>query len=239
MHTLSSGEIAQLFQISKYKIRHYIDEGILVPKRNPENGYYYFEETDIYRLYQIILFRKIGFSIQEIKESLLGEKVTPMLEQAEQDLQQKIEELVGIQKTIQKIIHSQKEMRLNEITFVAKDNRYFKKVPNQIINHNTINYSQAAKHNLPDLEEPFYIFSKQDTGVICLKTIKKRSDYTFPAGEYACKSFIAKDEATIETQIQLFLEELKYPRTSMILYENIYPSLAYPDAMVYTMEVPL
>ncbi|EAC8309228.1 TPA: transcriptional regulator, partial [Listeria monocytogenes] len=27
MHTLSSGEIAQLFQISKYKIRHYIDEG--------------------------------------------------------------------------------------------------------------------------------------------------------------------------------------------------------------------
>ncbi|EDE9629808.1 TPA: transcriptional regulator, partial [Listeria monocytogenes] len=25
MHTLSSGEIAQLFQISKYKIRHYID----------------------------------------------------------------------------------------------------------------------------------------------------------------------------------------------------------------------
>ncbi|EAF2751454.1 TPA: transcriptional regulator, partial [Listeria monocytogenes] len=24
MHTLSSGEIAQLFQISKYKIRHYI-----------------------------------------------------------------------------------------------------------------------------------------------------------------------------------------------------------------------
>lgn len=91
MLTLSTGEIAQLFQISKYKIRHYIDEGILVPKRNPENGYYYFEEADIYRLYQIILFRKIGFSIQEIKESLLGEKVTPMLEQAEQDLQQKIE----------------------------------------------------------------------------------------------------------------------------------------------------
>ncbi|HAO6211951.1 TPA: transcriptional regulator, partial [Listeria monocytogenes] len=28
MLTLSTGEIAQLFQISKYKIRHYIDEGI-------------------------------------------------------------------------------------------------------------------------------------------------------------------------------------------------------------------
>lgn len=49
-----------------------------------------------------------------------------------------------------------------------------KKIPNQIIDNNTINYSQAAKHNLPDLEEPFYIFSKQDTGVICLKSIKKK-----------------------------------------------------------------
>lgn len=50
-----------------------------------------------------------------------------MLEQAEQDLQQKIEELVEIQKTIQKIIHSQKEIILNEITFVDKADRYFKK----------------------------------------------------------------------------------------------------------------
>ncbi|MBC1243136.1 MerR family transcriptional regulator [Listeria welshimeri] len=239
MRILSTGEIAQLFQISKYKIRHYIDEGILVPKRNPENGYYYFEETDIYRLYQIILFRKIGFSIQEIKESLLGEKVTPMLEQAEQDLQQKIEELVDIQKTIQKIIHSQKEITLNEITFVNKAARYFKKVPAQMLDNNAINYSQAAKHNLPNLEEPFYIFSESDNGVICLKSTKEISDYTFPDGEYACKTFIAENEATIETQIKLFLEELKNPAKSMIVYENIYPSLIFPDAMVYTMEVLL
>ncbi len=74
---------------------------------------------------KLSFLEKIGFSIQEIKESLLGEKVTPMLEQAEQDLQQKIEELVEIQKTIQKIIHSQKEIILNEITFVDKADRLF------------------------------------------------------------------------------------------------------------------
>ncbi len=50
---------------------------------------------------------------------------------------------------------------------------------------------------------------------------------------------LPKMKQLLKTQIQLFLEELKYPTTSMILYENIYPSLAYPDAMVYTMEVPL
>lgn len=74
MLTLSTGEIAQLFQISKYKIRHYIDEGILVPKRNPENGYYYFEEADIYRLYQIILLEKLAFLFKKSKKVCLVKK---------------------------------------------------------------------------------------------------------------------------------------------------------------------
>ncbi|MBF2673759.1 MerR family transcriptional regulator [Listeria marthii] len=239
MRALSTSEIAALFQISKYKIRHYVDEGILQPNRNPENGYYFFEEADIYRLYQIILFRKIGFSIQEIKQSLLGEKVTPMLEQAEQDLQQKIDELLEIQKTVQKIIHSQKEITLDEMAFIDREARYFKKVPDQIIANNSIDYSQAAKQNLPNLEEPFYIFTWQNTSIVCLKSTKETSDYMFPAGKYACKHFIAENEAMIETQIEQFSEELKYPVKNMLIYENIYPSLAYPNAMVYTMEVQI
>ncbi|MBC2184728.1 MerR family transcriptional regulator [Listeria sp. FSL L7-0253] len=239
MRALSTSEIAALFQISKYKIRHYIDEGILQPNRNPENGYYFFEEADIYRLYQIILFRKIGFSIHEIKESLLDEKVTPILEQAEQNLQQKIDELLEIQKTIQTIIHSQKEIPLNKMTLVNRETRYFKKVPDQIIANDAIDYSKTAKQNLPNSEEPFYIFTEQDTSIVCLKSAKETSDYTFPAGKYACKHFIAENEAMIETQIEQFSEELKYPVKNMLIYENIYPSLAYPNAMVYTMEVQI
>ncbi|MBC2191473.1 MerR family transcriptional regulator [Listeria sp. FSL L7-0229] len=239
MRALSTSEIAALFQISKYKIRHYVDEGILQPNRNPENSYYFFEEADIYRLYQIILFRKIGFSIHEIKESLLGEKVTPILEQAEQNLQQKIDELLEIQKTIQTIIHSQKEIPLNKMTLVNRETRYFKKVPDQIIANDAIDYSKAAKQNLPNLEEPFYIFTEQETSIICLKSAKETSDYTFPAGEYACKHFMIKNEAMLETQIKQFLKELKSPAKNRLIYENIYPSLAYPSAMVYTMEAQL
>ncbi|EAK9403790.1 MerR family transcriptional regulator [Listeria monocytogenes] len=239
MRTLSTGEIAQLFQISKYKIRHYIDEGILVPKRNPENGYYYFEETDIYRLYQIILFRKIGFSIQEIKESLLGEKVTSMLEQAEKDLQKKMDDLLETQKTIQQIIHAQKDITFHEMAFVIRETRYFQKIPDQIIYHNSIDYSRAVKQHLPNLEEPFYLFTEQGNSIVCLKSTKETSDYTFPAGKYACKNFIVENEKILETQIEQFLEELKFPAQNWLIHENIYPSLAYPQAMVYTMEVQI
>ncbi|HAK1614430.1 TPA: transcriptional regulator, partial [Listeria monocytogenes] len=65
------------------------------------------------------------------------------------------------------------------------------------------------------------------------------SDYTFPAGKYACKNFIVENEKILETQIEQFLEELKTPAQNWLIHENIYPSLAYPQAMVYTMEVPI
>lgn len=54
MKPLTAGEFAKLFNISKYSIRHYIDKGILTPKRNEENKYYTFEESDIYRLLSIL-----------------------------------------------------------------------------------------------------------------------------------------------------------------------------------------
>ncbi len=38
---------------------------------------------------KLFFLEKLAFLFKEIKESLLGEKVTPILEQAEQDLQQK------------------------------------------------------------------------------------------------------------------------------------------------------
>jgi DNA-binding transcriptional MerR regulator len=41
MNHLSTGELAQLFNLSKYTIRYYIDKGLLTPKQNPENGYYF------------------------------------------------------------------------------------------------------------------------------------------------------------------------------------------------------
>lgn len=125
------------------------------------------------------------------------------------------------------------------MAYIDREARYFKKVPEQIIANNSIDYSQAAKQNLPNLEEPVYIFTGQNTGIICLKSTKETRDYTFPTGKYAYKHFMAENEAMIEIQIEQFSEELKYPAKNMLIYENIYPSLAYPNAMVYTMEVQI
>ena len=54
MELLSTGQLAKLFDIPKGTIRHYINEELLTPIVNEENGYQQFTEKDVYKLYQII-----------------------------------------------------------------------------------------------------------------------------------------------------------------------------------------
>lgn len=41
MKLLSTGELATLFSLSKYTIRHYIEIELLIPHQRNKNGYYF------------------------------------------------------------------------------------------------------------------------------------------------------------------------------------------------------
>ena len=64
-------EAEQLLGISKANIRFYEKEGLLAPSRT-ERGYREYTDDDIVRLKQIIILRKLGFSVQQIQEVLDG-----------------------------------------------------------------------------------------------------------------------------------------------------------------------
>lgn len=51
MKLLTTSELATLFSISKHTIRHYIDIDLLTPKERRDNGYFFFDEENVYRLY--------------------------------------------------------------------------------------------------------------------------------------------------------------------------------------------
>ncbi|MDU7281851.1 MAG: MerR family transcriptional regulator, partial [Leuconostoc citreum] len=76
MQNYSISELARIFKITKYTIRHYVDEGLLSPEKNSVSGYYTFSETDLYRLYQILTFRKIGYAVKDIKKLLEQDNFT-------------------------------------------------------------------------------------------------------------------------------------------------------------------
>ena len=59
--------------ISKKNIRFYEQQGLLHPKRNSENGYREYDETDVLRLKKIKLLRKLSLPIDEIRRIQSGE----------------------------------------------------------------------------------------------------------------------------------------------------------------------
>lgn len=62
----SVGQLAQLAGISRRTLRHYDQIGLLVPRRDPDNDYRYYDEAELLRLQQILFYRQLGLELREI-----------------------------------------------------------------------------------------------------------------------------------------------------------------------------
>ena len=66
-------EVEALVGITKKNIRFYEAEELLSPRRNSENGYRDYGDTDIATLRQIKLLRKLGVPLEEIRQMQQGD----------------------------------------------------------------------------------------------------------------------------------------------------------------------
>lgn len=71
------GELARWTGVSVRTLHYYDEIGLLRPSRTTEAGYRLYTEGDVIRLQQIKSLRKLGFSLEEIKEFLGRPEVTP------------------------------------------------------------------------------------------------------------------------------------------------------------------
>lgn len=65
-------EMEAMAGITKKNIRFYESQGLLMPRRNPDNGYREYGEQELQTLCQIKLLRKLGLPIEEIRRMLDG-----------------------------------------------------------------------------------------------------------------------------------------------------------------------
>lgn len=72
MVSLKINEVETLVGITKKNIRFYEEQGLLSPKRNSENSYREYGEEEVQTLRRIKLLRKLGVSIEEIRQMLFG-----------------------------------------------------------------------------------------------------------------------------------------------------------------------
>jgi putative AdoMet-dependent methyltransferase len=78
MYTIK--EVSEKLRISANSIRFYEKKGLITPLRG-ENGYREFTPEDLSRLQIIVLYRRMGFSIEAILEIVNNNVGTTILEQ--------------------------------------------------------------------------------------------------------------------------------------------------------------
>lgn len=64
------GELAKQTGLTVRALHHYDEIGLLTPSRRSASGYRLYDGDDIARLLQILSLRQLGFSLDEIRESL-------------------------------------------------------------------------------------------------------------------------------------------------------------------------
>ena len=72
-------QFAELTGVSIRMLRHYDKIGLLVPENiNKFNGYRYYGEKNLATMQQVLFFKELDFSLQEIKEIINAKDFTPL-----------------------------------------------------------------------------------------------------------------------------------------------------------------
>jgi DNA-binding transcriptional MerR regulator len=109
MMTYTVKKLADLAGVSVRTLHYYDGIGLLKPRARNKSGYRYYDEEAVVRLQQIMFFRELGFSLDEIKEIITrpGFDVIEALQSHKALLIKKaerIDELVAtVNKTIKKL----------------------------------------------------------------------------------------------------------------------------------------
>lgn len=99
---LTVGELAQLMGTTVRTLQYYDREGLLKPSALSEGGRRLYSAKDMVKLHQILSFKYLGFSLEEIKSNLFTldnpQQVALALEQQQKTLEAQIE---GLQEACQ------------------------------------------------------------------------------------------------------------------------------------------
>ncbi len=70
--TFTIGEAAELANVSASSIRHWEREGLIKPERQKESGFRIFSRTDIRKVLIIRTVQRVAYSLDIVREVLLG-----------------------------------------------------------------------------------------------------------------------------------------------------------------------
>ena len=111
MKAYTVSRLAKLAGVSVRTLHHYDETGLLKPSFRSDSGYRQYQREDLLRLQQILFYRELDFSLNEIKEILddPGYDQVQALVNHRQSIEQRIERLSDLLNTIDKTLTQYKE----------------------------------------------------------------------------------------------------------------------------------
>lgn len=96
----TTGEFARLTGVNKRTLHFYNDIGLFSPERIGENGYHYYTCYQFAQLELILTLRKVGLSVEEIREYTAGpsdESFSQMMAKKKKLIDESIKQLLSVQ----------------------------------------------------------------------------------------------------------------------------------------------
>lgn len=203
-------ELENVMSISRSNIRFYEKQGLFSPERR-DNNYREYTEHDIEVLKKIIVFRKMGFSVEEIK--LIQNNELPFTEaitNTQHRIEDEIEQLNG---------------SLKLIKWVAKENSSFDEI--DIDEHwNAIRESEKSGEKFVDICKDFLELELNSFDVMC--------KYVF---FHDFKRSRAKHGTIIACGILLLLCILRGIGKVLIWKESFWSGFLYPFAIALAASI--
>ena len=122
---LKIGEVADFFQISVKAVRIYEKKGIIAPAYvDPESGYRYYTPDQLHQMAALLELKALGFSLDEIKDVMVGESSKEALYKAMEEKRRNWENLAimaqskmdAIESISERLVTSKEAEKLRDLT---------------------------------------------------------------------------------------------------------------------------
>ncbi|RIO60352.1 MerR family transcriptional regulator, partial [Mammaliicoccus sciuri] len=139
-------QLAELSGVSNRTLRYYDQIGLLKPARINESGYRIYEQEEVDILQQIVFYRELEVSLDEIKEIIQQPTFNRMkaLENHYYNLKQQRERLDKMIQTVEKTIAN------NKGEIIMKDKEKFEGFKEKVIQENETKYGREIRMQYGD-----------------------------------------------------------------------------------------
>lgn len=201
------GEISKLYNISVDSLRYYEEIGLLHPTR-AESGYRFYSIHDIWQLNVIRDLREIGFSMEQIRESLTShsvESTVRLLEEEQKAIQERLASLQSLNENVKKrleTIHTAETLPFHTISQQVFPDRRCHSISEGYTEEEEMDLLIKRLINM-DKQDLYIIGNNQVGTMIPLASVQEKKnityqsvfildehgDFVIPAGTYLCAAY--------------------------------------------------